>query len=130
MTRKHEPNLFDVKPKPERKAAAPAPNGAVQRAIGIWVGIFEKKFGEKPTIMPRDGAALKRLVLRYGAELVERRLPQFLALDDAYVAAEGYPLALLESSWNKLIVADRAAAGRVPDADATERYLRGLRGGR
>lgn len=120
------PNLFGVTAKTKRKAA-PAPNGAVQRAIGIWVGLFEKKFGEKPIILGRDAAALKRLVLRYGPELVERRLPQFLALDDAYVSTEGYPLALLEASWNKLIVAERARVGRVPDEAATDAYLATLR---
>ncbi len=127
-----EPNLFDVRRKAKRKAVAPVPGGAVQRLIGIWVGLYERRFGEKPVITPRDGAALKRLVLHAGADVVEHRLPLFLELDDAYIAGEGYPLVLLQSAWNKLIAAEHTtpAPRQVRDADATDRYLRRLKGDR
>lgn len=128
--KRDEANLFGVTPKKKRASAPPLPNGVVQRLLGIWVGLFETKFHEKPVILPRDGAALKRLISHAGAEAVERRLPRYLALEDAYVIAEGYPLVLLQSSWNKLIVAEKATASRLPDADETDKYLRDLRGGR
>lgn len=125
---KDDPNLFDVKRKAKRVAAPPLPNGIVQRLLGIWVGLFEAKFHEKPMILPRDGAALKRLVALAGAEAVERRLPKYLALEDRYIAGEGYPLALLQSSWNRLIIQDRVH-DRTPDAARSQDYLRKLKGG-
>ena len=125
---KSEPNLFGVEPKPKREKAPAVPGGAVQRLISLWIGLFEKRFKEKPVITARDGAALKRLVSHAGAEAVERRLPRYLELDDPYIANEGYPLALLQRSWNKLIVADRRDnSTRTPDADRTAEYLRKLR---
>lgn len=123
-----EPNLFGVKPRAKRKAAPPIAGGVVQELVALWVRLFEQKFREKPVITARDGAALKRLVAHSGAEAVRRRLPRYLALDDAYVANEGYPLSLLQRSWNKLIVAEQGENGRRgPDAERTRTYLRSLR---
>lgn len=127
-----EPNLFGIAPKAKPKKAPPVEGGAVQRVIGRWVALFTAKMGEKPAITPRDGAAIKRLVLQAGPDVVERRLVAYLDIDDEYIRREGYPLALLPQAWNKLIVAEREASGsrRVQDADATRSYLRGLKGGR
>ncbi len=125
------PNLFGVKPKAKRKAAPAVPGGAVQRLIGAWVRLFEGRFGEKPVITPADGAALKRLVSHAGEGAVERRLHAYLELTNTYVAEAGYPLRLLPGEWNRLVAADKTGAPRsVPDADATGRYLRRLKGGR
>lgn len=125
------PNLFDVKPKAKRKQAAPLPGGAVQRLIGTYVRLFEAKFKEKPIILPRDGAALKRMIAHAGEAAVERRLPLYLALPDDYISNEGYPLVLMQSAWNKLVALERSSTStKVPDAAATETYLRNLRGGR
>lgn len=125
-----EGNLFDVPAKKrQKKTPAPLPGGTVQRLIGVYARLFEARFAEKPVILPRDGAALKRLIGHAGEAAVERRLPLYLALPDEYLAREGYPLVLLQSVWNKLIVAEREqSAGRtVPGVEATEAYLKSLR---
>jgi hypothetical protein len=128
-----DPNLFGQQPKPKPKKTAPkveAPSGAVQRLIGIWCGLFERKFGEKPVITGRDGAVLKRLAVAYGVDAVERRLQLFIDLDDAFLVDAGYPLTLFESKWNKFAVAERRKEPRstVPSYEETQRYRRKLRG--
>jgi len=123
-----EPNLFGIKPKPKPRKAEPLPSGTMTRLIGIWVGLFEARFREKPVIRPRDAAALKRMVRHAGEASVSARLRLYIALDDEYVAAEGYPLALFEDRWNKLVAAAARPQARVQDAESTDAYLRSLRG--
>jgi hypothetical protein len=122
-----EPNLFGIKPKEKRKKADPLPSGTMTRLIGAWSRLFEGKYREKPLIRPRDAAALKRMVLKVGEVVVSERLKLYIELDDPFVRDEGFPLALMEDRWNKLIAAASKAQGRVPDADSTDRYLRTLR---
>lgn len=127
---KDTPNLFGL-PAPKRARKAPAlPDGVVHQLIMLWVGLFAARFGAKPVLTPADAAALKRLAREQGADVVARRLPQYLALEDAYVAGEGYPLSLLPRAWNKLVVQDAAPASRVPGPAATAAYLKSIKGGR
>src|SRR3990172_8572641 len=77
----------------------------------------------------KAAAAAKHLVDLVGADLVIARLPMFFALNDPYLRAQGYPLALLPAAWNRLIVLT------VPEpvgdeAERTLAYVRRLRGGR
>jgi len=124
-----ETNLFGLKAPAKRKRTPPAPDGAVHKLVMLWVGLFERRFGEKPMITSRDGATLKRLVTASDAATVGRRLEQYLALDDAYLREAGYPLGVLPSVWNRLIAQEAPAAGgnKVPGSDETEDYLRSLR---
>ncbi len=108
---------------------APPPSD-VPRLIALWIDLFAAKYGERPIPTGKDAAAVKRLVGYAGAVTVERRLRLYLALDDAYLAAQGYPLSLLSSAWNRLIALDQPDRQRGPDAAATDRYLQGLNGGR
>jgi hypothetical protein len=126
----NEPNLFDVHRKKKPKTSEPTPGGVVQRLIGLYVTLFEAKFREKPVITPRDGKALKRLVAHAGEDAVTRRLPRYLDLPDDYIAREGYPLSLFQSTWNKLIAEERSDTRdghRVPDSKTTTAYLQSLK---
>ena len=119
-------DLLGPKPVPERTPA--------QRLIAGWSKLFLARFGTKPIVSPKDGAAVKRLLAREGVDeaLVARRIGQYFDLDDEYLRREGYPLGLLPGAWNKLAVAEaqERPKSRVPDADATEQYLARMRGRR
>ena len=123
-----DPNLFGVVPKARKARPAPSPTGEIQRLIGLWASLFEERFHEKPIVTGKDGAAVKRLVAHGGVGAVERRLRIYLALDDPYIAGQGYPLSLMLGAWNRLVAQDVQAPSRVPDSDATSRYLRGIKG--
>ncbi len=121
-------NLFGVPDKePKKPAPAKAGPGEVQRLIGVWAKLFEARFGEKPIVTGRDGAALKRLIAHSDAATVERRLKVYLALDDAFIASQGYPLGLMLGAWNRLVAQDRPEPSRVPSAERTAEYIRNLK---
>jgi hypothetical protein len=119
-------NLFGMTPKPKRAKTAPAPNGAVQSGIALYVRLFVERFNEKPVITPADGKAVKQLVTQFSQEKVEQRLPLYMALDDAYLLAAGYPLRLLPGQWNKLTVTLQPRGDTA--VERTSDYLRKLRG--
>jgi hypothetical protein len=130
MDESEDAQLFALERK-RRSKPTPAPDNAVHRLIAIWVGLFRQRFRERPIVTPKDGAALKRLLVQTQDEaVIARRLPLYFDLDDAYLQQNGFPLAQLPASWNRLIAIDaQRTQSRVPDADATERYLRKLRQG-
>ena len=122
-------NLFGVeKPAKAKKAAAPA--SETQRIIGAWARLFEAKYGEKPIVNGKDAAAVKRLIGHAGAAVVERRLGLYLALEDDFVAGQGYPLSLMLGQWNRLVALERPVQRGNQSVEATDAYLRGLKGGR
>ncbi|MES2341688.1 MAG: hypothetical protein V4597_08420 [Pseudomonadota bacterium] len=124
-----EANLFGVEAKAKRAKAKPAPAGEVQAVIGQWAALFQARFGEKPLVTGKDGAAVKRLVAHGGLPAVLRRLPIYLDLPDEFLAGQGYPLSLMLGQWNRLVALDRPAQdrGRVPDADRTSARMARLR---
>lgn len=126
-----EPNLFDVDA-PKRKAKKPVDPPAVQGLIRLYVELYEKKRGEPPVVLKKDGAALQRLVRTYGPAKVEQRLRAFMAWDDPFVTDSGYSLALLQGLWNRLAarVLESGPSGRYMNAEQTEAYRRSLKGPR
>ena len=111
------------------KAVAPkAAEAPAQRVIARWVELFRAHVAdERPAITGKDAAAAKHLVDLVGADLVIARLPAYFALDDAYLRASGFPLALLPAAWNRLIVLTRPEPVG-DEADRTLAYVRRLRG--
>ncbi len=98
-----EPNLFGIQIQPPAKRArAPVADGAVTTLIHLYVALYSELLGEKPLITKKDGALLKRLVITYGATVVEERLRVYLAWPDPYIRARGYTLALLYSKWQEV----------------------------
>ena len=122
-------NLFGMKGrKPSSKPTAASAD--VQRLVGLWVDLFQRKFREKPVVTPADAVALKRLVASHGALLVERRLRAYFDVVDGFTELEGYPLRLLPRSWNKLAAASAQGRTSVPGADQTAEAMRRLKGAR
>lgn len=113
--------------KPRRRVASRSP---VPTLIGVYVTLFNARFGARPVVTGKDGAAIKRLIAQMGAEDVARRLPAFLDLDDPYLVDRGFPLSLFPGAWNRLVSAEREerARRRVPSVEETDAYLRRLRG--
>ncbi len=126
------PNLFGViKAKPGRQVKASAHPGDVQAVIACWAQVFEAKYGEKPIITGKDGAAVKRLVAHSDARTVVRRLPAYLGLPDEFLEAQGYPLSLMLGQWNRIVALEKQgrAVSTVPSADDTEARMRRLKAG-
>ena len=123
-------DLFDVQRKKKRAKTPPAPDGAVQRLIGVYVAGYEARFHEKPIIRKQDGAALKALVHHAGVTVVERRLQFYLTWDDPFALKSGLSLTVFRSQWNQLAaLLSKTTPPRpaVPDAEATTTYLKRLR---
>lgn len=121
-------NLFDIKPRPKKAAKPKAPAGEAHRIIATWAKLFEAKFREKPIIIGKDAGAVKTLLAHASADVVERRLKAYLALDDQYIAGQGYPLSLMLSAWNRLIALEAETPSKVPDAARTDQYLSRMKG--
>ncbi len=123
------PNLFGIETKAKKAKAPAACPGDVQLVIRTWAEAFERRFGEKPIITGKDGAAVKRLIGHSDLRTVVRRLPIYLDLPDEYLAGQGYPLHLMLGQWNRLVALDRPVqpSRSVPDAESTGDRMRRLR---
>lgn len=121
------PNLFDGKSKAKRQKAAPAPGGAVHALITLYCQLFGELFhGDQPVISPADGKALKGLVTQFGQEKVHQRVIRYMALDDAFIASQGYPLRLMPGVWNKLTALVHQQGAPDLATAKTNEYLRKL----
>src|SRR5262252_1929727 len=131
MSKSSDADLFGFVRRAVKRKTTPAPNGSVQRLIGVYVELFERRFKEKPHVLKADGAQLKALVLKFGEEKVEARLRAYLAWDNDYAQRKGFTLRVFSSLWNELTVALHKTPSRsaVPDAERTAAYLRQLREG-
>lgn len=122
-----DPDLFGVRKKARIKTPS-APNGAVQRLIGVYVTEYQRRFDEKPVITKADGALLKKLITEYGAEKVEQRLRAYIVWNDEFVRKSGYSLSIFHVKWNELAARQRPVRvveshGAIPDAAETKRML-------
>ena len=121
--------LFDgpgPTPKPAKDKAPPA---ALHGLMAQYRDGYAQLVGEPPHVLARDWAILKRLVAEFGAEKVADRLKAFLAWDDPYVRSTGYALHVFDRQWNSLAASllPGKPPARVPDAERTDAYRKGLR---
>lgn len=119
-------DLFGPKAKPV-KATVDSPT---HRVIALYCHIFGERFkGEQPVITAGDGKAVKTLIAQFGEPKILERLPLFMALDDAFLQREGYPLRLLPGAWNKLAaMAVTTAPSTAEVTRSTDAYLDRMKG--
>ena len=96
------PDLFDVKRKKKREKVPSKYPGAIQRLIGAYVGLYERRFQAKPLFTQKDGAILKRLINEYGPDKVFTRLEYFMGWKDEWVQQTGYTIGVFQSKWMAL----------------------------
>lgn len=83
--------------------------------LGVYKAQYRKRFGREPPMDRHHAGLLKKLVLKYGLEIVEHRLRRFVWMPaDDFLRKAGYTIAIFYTRWSAFDAQD--APRRAPGA--------------